>query len=159
MKKIILASLLLLFVAPVFAQDAQDDIKIIQTMYGKEKRALVGQYLALSVEDLAKFAPIYEAYEIERKELGKARLTNIAEYVNAYGSADEKKIDELTKQLMDINIKSDKLLNKYYGKVKKAIGAKNAAKFMQIENYLALSVKMSIWDNIPFIDELDGVKN
>ena len=155
MKKTILALVMFMFFAPVFAQESSDDIKIIQSIYGKEKRDLVGQFLALSPEDMAKFAPIYEAYEVERKELGKQRLQNIAEYVRVYGTADEKKMDEMTMISLKLNAQSDKLMAKYYTKVKKAIGVKNAAKFFQIENYLALSVKMSIWDNVPFLDELD----
>ena len=156
MKKTILALVMFLSFAPVFAQESSDDIKIIQSIYGKEKRDLVGQFLALSPEDLAKFAPIYEAYEVERKELGKQRLQNIAEYIRVYGTADEKEIDKLTLNNLKLNSQTDKMMAKYYAKVKKAVGTKNAAKFFQIESYLALSVKMSIWDNVPFIDELDN---
>jgi vacuolar-type H+-ATPase subunit I/STV1 len=159
MKKLLLSLILGLFITPIFAQEIQDDIKIIQTLYGKEKRDLVGQYLSLTPEELAKFAPLYDAYEMERKEIGKQRIQVISEYVNSYGTADDKKIDELTMKVIKINQESDKLTAKYYAKVKKAVGSKNAAKFFQIESYLAMSIKMSIWDNIPFIDELDGVRN
>ncbi len=156
MKKTILALVMFMFFAPAFAQESSDDIRIIQSIYGKEKRDLVGQFLALSPEDLAKFAPIYDAYEVERKEIAKQRLENIAEYILVYGTADEKEIDKLTLNNLKLNSHSDKMMAKYYAKVKKAVGTKNAAKFFQIENYLALSVRMSIWDNIPFLDELDN---
>ena len=48
MKKTILALVMFLSFAPVFAQESSDDIKIIQSIYGKEKSDLVGQFLALS---------------------------------------------------------------------------------------------------------------
>jgi hypothetical protein len=49
-------------------------------------------------------------------------------------------------------------LGKYYGKLKKSLGSKNAAKFVQLENYLMIGVNSSIYDNIPFIDELEDNK-
>lgn len=155
MKRLIIPFLLLFLSVPAFSQVENEDLQIIQSLYGKEKKEIVRAYLNLSEADFAKFWPIYEQYETERKELGKQRITNLTEYVNTYGTADDTKIDEMTLKAIKINSANDKLIAKYYGKVKKAVGAKNAAKFFQLENYFLLAVKESIWDNIPFIDELD----
>jgi hypothetical protein len=158
MKKILLTLLVLAFSAPIFAQTNSDDIAIIQSLYGKEKKELVKAYMVLSDADAAKFWPIYEAYEIERKTIGKRRLENISNYVNTYGHASEQEIDKMTLNSIKNNTAYDKLLGKYYGKLKKSLGSKTAAKFFQLENYLMIGVNASIYDNIPFIDELEDNK-
>jgi hypothetical protein len=50
------------------------------------------------------------------------------------------------------------LLSKTFSKAKKVIGGKNAAKFVQLEQYLQTIIRSHIQDNIPFIDELDKTK-
>ncbi|WP_431241929.1 hypothetical protein ACQ9BO_18505 [Flavobacterium sp. P21] len=52
----------------------------------------------------------------------------------------------------------DKLLAKTYGKLKKAVGGLNATKFVQIEQYLQVTIRAAIQDQIPFIDEIDKTK-
>jgi hypothetical protein len=52
----------------------------------------------------------------------------------------------------------DKLYSTYYDKVKKAIGAMNAAKFIQLEIYLQTEIRSAIQKSIPFVDELEIAK-
>ncbi len=156
MKKLILPLFLLFAGLSSFAQSHNDDIQVIQALYGKEKSELIKAYLNLSEADAAKFWPIYEAYEAERKALGKQRIENITKYVDTYGKADDATLDKLTMDNLKINTASDKLLAKYYGKIKKGVNTHTAAKFYQFETYMLLAVRESIWDNIPFIDELDN---
>lgn len=157
MKKLLIPFLFLFLSAPIFAQGVDnEDLQVIQSIYGKEKKEMLKSFLMLSDADAAKFWPVYEAYEVERKEQGKRRVALISEYVNTYGTADDVKLDKMTLESIKINTDSDKLLGKYYGKMKKAVGAKNAAKFFQFETYMLLAVRESIYDNIPFLDELDN---
>lgn len=155
MKKLFIPFLFLFLSAPIFGQGVEnEDLQIIQSLYGKEKKEMLKGFLMLSESDAAKFWPIYDVYEVERKEQGKRRVNLITEYVNTYGAADDAKLDKMTLESIKLNTESDKLIGKYYVKLKKAVGAKNAAKFFQFESYMLLAVKESIYDNIPFIDEL-----
>ena len=49
----------------------------------------------------------------------------------------------------------DKLIFKYYKKMKKTAGTKPAAQFYQLEYYFLNAIRMDLLDNIPFIGELD----
>lgn len=51
-----------------------------------------------------------------------------------------------------------KLMSKYYNKYKKAVGAINAAKIIQFENYMQTTVQAEIQDAIPFVGEIEALK-
>jgi hypothetical protein len=51
--------------------------------------------------------------------------------------------------------KTDKLIVKYYDKVKKESGVKTAAQFYQLEAYFLSVIRASILNSIPFIGELN----
>jgi len=56
---------------------------------------------------------------------------------------------------MKNNLSYDKLYISYYDKAKKAIGATNAAKFIQLEIYLQTGIRSSLQNAIPFVGELE----
>ncbi|WP_163401196.1 hypothetical protein [Flavobacterium fluviatile] len=155
--------LLLLFVLTVsvncFAQSVIDDeITIIQDIYGKSKWDLVKEFMNLSDSQTATFQEIYDKYETERKELGRKKIQIIDEYAKNYSTLSPSKADELTQANFKNNMDLDKLLFKSYTKVKKELGEINAAKFVQLEQYLQVTIRSSIQDSIPFIGEMNKSK-
>jgi hypothetical protein len=156
MKKLFL-SLVLIASTVTFAQ-SKDDVALIQSIYGKSKAEVVKQYLNLAEPQATAFEAVYDNYETERKTLGQKKIQIISEYAANYDNLTDDKADELTKNNLKNNIDQEKLLSKTYGKAKKVIGGKNAAKFIQLEQYLQVIIRGEIQDNIPFIDELDKTK-
>lgn len=157
MKKIIL---LLVFTATnLFAQSSlKDEVALLQDLYGKSKTDLVRQYINLSEPQATAFQKIYDQYEVDRKALGQKKIQLLNDYATNYATLDDAKAAELTEANLKNNEDLDKLLLKTYGKAKKAIGGRNAAKFVQIEQYLQVAVRSEIQDAIPFIDEIDKSK-
>lgn len=45
---------------------------------------------------------------------------------------------------------------KYYGKMKKDLGAKTAAHFLQLDDYIQTAIKFEILDELPFIGEFSN---
>lgn len=158
MKKILL-TLILSLSAGVWAQTSvADDVAIVQEIYGKSKSQVIDDFLQLPESQAAAFEEIYSKYEIERKELGKKKIQIIEDYAANYETLSDAKAEELTEANLKNNQDLDKLLSKTFGKVKKVIGGKNAAKFVQLEQYLQIIIRSEIQDNIPFIGELDKTK-
>jgi hypothetical protein len=52
----------------------------------------------------------------------------------------------------------EKLYSKYYGKVKSAIGAINAAKFIQLESALHTAIREETQEALPLIGEIERTK-
>ncbi|WPO78393.1 hypothetical protein [Flavobacterium sp. KACC 22761] len=158
MKKVLLLALLV-FSANSFAQSTlKEDVEVIQSIYGKSKADLVRQYMNLSEPQASAFQKIYDEYEVSRKALGQQKVQIINDYGNNYTTLDDAKAAQLTEASLKNVGDYDKLLSKTYGKLKKAVGGLNAAKFVQIEQYLQVTIRAAIQDQIPFIDEIDKTK-
>jgi methanogenic corrinoid protein MtbC1 len=158
MKKLLLLFVILLSSSSFSQSSATDEVALIQDIYGKSKADLMNQYMHLSEPQAAAFQKIYDEYEVSRKALGQKKIQLIDDYANSYATLDDTKAAELTEANLKNNIDSDKLLSKTYSKVKKAIGGLNAAKFVQLEQYLQVTIRAEIQDSIPFIDEIDKTK-
>ncbi len=135
-----------------------DDVAVIQSIYGKSKADLVKQYMSLSEPQASEFQKIYDEYEVQRKALGQKKMQLIKDYADNYDKIDDVKAAELTEANLKNIEDTDKLLSKTYSKVKKVVGGRNAAKFVQLEQYLQVTIRGEIQDSIPFIDEIDKSK-
>lgn len=141
------------------AQISQDDIQLVQSMYGRDKREVVKAMM--NIQDSAKssqFWKAYEAYETDRKKIGSDYIRIIEDYANNYSKLTDAKADELVKKMAANNKANDDLLMKAYNKLKPSLGALNAAKFVQLENYLKTQIRAKVMDEIPFIGELEHSK-
>lgn len=154
MKKLLVIVALFVSVAG-FAQSNKEDVDFIQSIYGKEKKTIIAGFIKLEGAQSDAFWKLYDEYETERKELGKKRIGLLERYANSYATLDDATTDQLTKEMMALGIKTDKLINTYYAKMKKGAGVKAASQFVQIETYFLSVIRASIFENIPFIGELN----
>lgn len=156
MKKITIFCATLLITIIGYSQST-DDIAIIQGLWGKEKRALVEEYMDLSAEEAPSFWSVYETYESSRKELGREKFDILMEYADNYlGLTDETASDLINRGVAN-NIAIQKLMKKTFKQMDKSISSVQAAKFIQLENYLLIATLSSIQNEIPFIGELDDL--
>lgn len=135
------------------AQSDSEEIELYQAAFGMGKKEVVSGFLQL--DSSSPFWSIYDQYETERKELGKKRVTLLKTYAEQYGEMNDADLDELMKEVISLQKSTDKLIDTYYNKVKKSVGAKPAAQFYQIEVYILSALRVEIMSNIPFIGELE----
>ncbi|MCI9844679.1 hypothetical protein [Flavobacterium pectinovorum] len=159
MKKISVILVMVIVSFSAYAQSSyKEDVELVQNIYGKSKSDLVKQYMNLSDTQETAFTKVYENYETTRKALGQTKLKLINDYTINYATLTDKKADELAKETLKNNLDYEKLFTKTYSQAKKAIGAINAAKFIQLEVYLQTVIRNEIQEAIPFIGELDKTK-
>lgn len=149
--KIIGLALLITLPFLSMAQSVEDEINYIQSEFGMEKRALVEQYMGPSMNP--EFWTVFDQFETERKELMKNRILIINEYLEKLDNLSEADADVLATKSIKNNADLAKLYGKYYKKVKKTSSAVEAAKFIQLENYIQSSILLAISESIPFIGE------
>ncbi len=159
MKKLIFIIVGLTLMTALQAQTkTPDDLDIIQSIFGKDKKELTQAYMNLQGEAATAFWPIYDEYEAKRRELVRERLITLAQYIDNYATLNDETAATLSKESLN-NIKNiDKLHEKYFNKMKKAVGTLNASKFMQMEVYFQRIVEAEVLDDIPFIGEMDNLK-
>ncbi len=116
-----------------------------------EKVQIIGVMLQLSPDQAAKFWPIYNHYDVQLTKLGDQRVAIIQDYAANYDSMTDAKADELIERSMDLVSQRNTLLKQTYEQVKADLGAKDAARFIQIENQLLLIIDLQVASQLPTI--------
>ncbi len=131
----------------------QNELEMFQSMYKIEKKALLMDFLQLGDEEAKAFWPIYEEYESERTQNANRRIDLIKKYAEEYEGLTDEQADELVKESFALRASREKLQKKYYGKVKKELGAKRAAQFVQFERFVQNAIDSQLNDSLPLIGE------
>jgi len=153
MKRFILLFTALLFVGIASAQTNKEEIDLIQSVFGMEKKAMVDDFLKVDAAKSEAFWKIYDEYEVTRKELGVNRINMLEKYANNYKSMSPETADALLKDVITNATATDKLIVKYTDKVKKITDPVTAFKFYHIENYILTSIRTRILEEIPFVEK------
>jgi len=154
MKKIVMLALFAIGTISSNAQQTKDEIAILQSAYGMQKRDLVAKFMDVSEAQSATFWSLYEEYEVARKAIGTKRANNILEYAKNYETISDENVQNMVKVSMEVNKEFNALWEKTYKKMAKTLGAKTAAKFYQLEMYLETMIRTELSESIPMIDEL-----
>lgn len=153
MKKYYLLLIALMGFTFGMAQSNKEEVDLFQAAFGKEKKAIVADFIKLEGTQKEAFWKLYDEYETSRKALGKQRIALLEKYVNNYPTLDDATTDEIIKEIQSLGGKTDKLIVTYYGKIKKSAGSKPAAQFYQLEGYLLSVIRSLIMEQIPMIGE------
>jgi hypothetical protein len=156
MKNKILVSLFGLFIISVCAnaQTFKDELDVVQTMWGKDKKALANEFLALTPEESAKFSPIYEEYLVGRKKVGLVRAEALEAYAKANAQLDDAMASKMVTTLMKNNTSLAKLQTKTFKKMSKTLSPVKAAQWWQLESYLDAEIRSAILGELPFIQPM-----
>lgn len=154
MKKIVLLAVVFLPLVAL-AQSNKEDVDLIQSIYGKEKKAIVAEFIKLDGPQKDAFWKLYDEYETKRKELGQKRVALLEKYAANYMTLDDATTAGLVKDMISLGAQTDKLAATYYKKMEKPVGVKQAAQFYQLEVYLLSVIRANIFENIPIIGELN----
>ena len=158
MKKLILILAGILPTLFVFAQSNTEEIDLVQSIYGIEKKAIVEEFVQPQKIHSTLFWETYDEYEAERKSLGKERLALLEDFAAKYENMTNEEADVWMKKVITLGKKQDKLIDTYYKKVKKSSSAIVAMRFYQLEAYLLSVIRVSILDAIPFVKESNEVQ-
>lgn len=137
-----------------FAQTVDEEIKLVQEAFGKDKKTLIESYMGLSPEKAAAFWPVYDQFEIARKEIGKERIMIINEYIEKFTHIGDEEANALAMRSLKNDAALNKLYSSYYSKVKKATSAIDAAKFIQVEFYITNTIRNVIQQELPFVGDI-----
>lgn len=160
MKKLIsLLSLLAAFAvaAPVHAQSkesADTNMQILRDKIKADKKALVAANMDLNDKEAKAFWPLYDGYQKELETLNKRTLNLIVDYADAYNN--NKLTDALAGKLIKENVAIEEaeaaMRKREAAKLLKAIPAKKAARYLQIESKIRAVIKFDLASQIPLVE-------
>jgi hypothetical protein len=136
-----------------YAQSNTEEIDFIQSIYGMEKKVIVEEFVQPKSENRVPFWEVYDAYEVERKELGKERIKLLEEFAGEFETMTNEQSEAWMKKVIALARKQNKLVVTYYKKAMKVTSPIVAMRFYQLEAYLLTAIRYEILDVIPFVEE------
>jgi hypothetical protein len=134
-------------------KNVQEYIDLLRSDVRQQKAEIMGAVMALSIEDSAKFWPIYNEYDGELTKLNDQRVANIKDYAANYDSMTDAKADELVQNAFEYRKQRAELVAKYYGRMKDALGGVQAARFLQVEEQLLEIIDLQIASSLPLVEQ------
>jgi hypothetical protein len=154
MKKFLLLILFALSFGAVSAQDfSAEELKIIQEVFGDEKRTIIAENIDFEGVDMDAFWKIYDNYESQRQDLGRERVKLLKQYTTKQGNMTALQAEEMLAEAANLRSSEDKLIMNTTKRIRKMSNPFVAVQFYQIEHYISDGIRFSILDNIDFIQD------
>jgi len=148
MKKIVFLVLAFVVTTTGISQTFQDEVKLMQSIYGMDKKEIVAEFIELNPGQEDAFWKLYDEYEVKRKEIGKKKFEIIWNYVNDYGEIKPEDAEMMMNESIPLRKRSDELVDTYYKKIKNKTDPVVAVQFYQIENYLSDLIRIKLLEEV-----------
>ena len=153
MSAVILAALVG-FAVPAFPQEKPaNNLEIVHEKLKADKKLIVAKYLELTESEAKRFWPVYEDYQKDLQKINERLLNMLQSYAAAYRN--KSLPDEEAKKLLDEWIALEqaevKQRSAYTSKVLKALPAKKAARYLQIENEYRMLFRYDLAATVPLV--------
>lgn len=156
MKKIFTVLAFSLYVMAGFAQENDGvDPKFASYMIETERRTVFVQNMNLSDTDAKVFWEIYDLFEAELVPLRESGIQTLKTYAEQYEKMTDEQAADLEKAILANQAKRVKIRKKYFNKMNKALGGKIATRFMQLDNIVAMVLRLSIYDELPLVGDMN----
>jgi hypothetical protein len=142
------------FAVPAFPQEKPaNNMEIVHEKLKADKKLIVAKYMELTESEAKRFWPVYEEYQNDLQKINERLLNMLQSYAADYRN--QSLTDEKAKKLLDewIAIDNDdaKRRASYVPKVLKALPAKKAARYLQIENEYRILMKYDLAVTVPLV--------
>ncbi|MGA9269231.1 MAG: hypothetical protein WBV45_01325 [Lutimonas sp.] len=154
MKKILFFIMTLILSANISAQDySNEEIEMMQEVFGDEKRTIIEENVNLEGADAEKFWKLYDQYEAQRKDMGMEKMKLLKSYTTKQGNMTPLQAQEMLAQAADLRSSEDKLIMNFTKRIEKVSNPFVAVQFYQIEHYISDGLRFSILNSVDFIQD------
>jgi hypothetical protein len=127
------------------------DIQLMRSDVQADKNEIIAHTMQFTDTESVAFWPVYRDYAYGQQVIGDERVQLIKDYALNYDSMDDAKAKDMVQRMINIEDETLNLREDYWPKFMKALGAKRAAKFYQVDNRLTLIINLQLSENIPLI--------
>ena len=128
-----------------------DEIKMLREDIQAAKDDIIKDTMQFTDSESQAFWPVYKDYAQEQHSIADDRLNLITDYAQNLDKMDDSKASSLTQRFLQIEDQTQALRKKYLPKFEKALGAKRAAKFYQVDNRLTMMMNVQLATEVPLI--------
>jgi outer membrane PBP1 activator LpoA protein len=138
------------FAAQGNAADATD-LQALSTAVRADKKAYVASMLALTPEEAKKFWPAYDAYQRTLDMTTREKNTTIVEVIGQDKPVSDLYAKQIAKDLIVAEEMEVKARRTLHNRVMRALPAKKAARYLQLESKIRAAQAYDIAETIPLI--------
>jgi hypothetical protein len=135
--------------ADVSAQRAADTLEFADRMWAMKKKAVVLEYMQLTEAEKAAFWPVYDSYNGATAHLEIECMHLLAMYSKDYHELSPQKLENLSTRILQNDFMLAKLRKQFYKRFKKALSARQATAFMQLDNEFRTMIRVDMQRNSP----------
>jgi hypothetical protein len=128
-----------------------DDIAVLRQDVQADKTEIISRNMQFTDAQSTAFWPVYRNYAHDQQAIGDQRVALIKDYAANYDQIDDAKAQSYIQRAFKFDDDMLKLRRSYESKFEKAIGAKQTAKFYQVDNRLSLVVNLQLASLLPII--------
>jgi hypothetical protein len=138
--------------APATATPLTDsDIQLMRSDVQADKNEIILATMQFTDAESTAFWPVYRDYSRDQHVIADERIQLVKDYAKDYGTVDDAKATDMFQRMIKIDDKTLKLREGYWPKFMKALGAKRAAKFYQVDNRISLIINLQLTSAVPLI--------
>jgi len=126
-------------------------VELLRSDVRSQKVAILSEMMEFTEQEDAKFWPIYREYDVELSKINDDRVSLIQEYAKNYEKMTDTVADRIARGALDLEARRNALKLKYYDRLKTALSAKTAARFLQVENQLLMILDLQISAALPVV--------
>jgi hypothetical protein len=126
-------------------------VELLRSDVRSQKIAIITEMMEFTDAEDAAFWPIYREYDLELSKLNDERVGVIRDYADNYSQVTDAIADRIASKALDLEVRRSALKSKYYERVKSALSAKTAARFLQVENQLLMIIDLQIASSLPIV--------
>jgi hypothetical protein len=154
-KTVSVALALMIGVAPLgWAQDKPaNNMEIIHEKLKADKKLIVAKYMELTESEAKRFWPVYEDYQKDLQKIHERLGNLLRSYAAEYrkNSLSDEKAKALLDEWIAIDQDQAKQRKAFAPKVLKALPAKKAARYLQIENEFRTLLNYDLAATVPLV--------
>jgi phage terminase large subunit-like protein len=127
------------------------DIQLMRSDVRSDANKIIADTMQFTDAESTAFWPVYRDYSHDQQKVGDEVVKLIKDYATNYDTMDAATAKELIQRLMNTEAETHNLQQDYWPKFMKALGAKRAAKFYQVDRRLRLIVNVQLASVVPLL--------
>jgi hypothetical protein len=124
-------------------------IELLRSDVKAQATAVIAEVMQFSDDDAAKFWPIYREFELDLSKFGDERVALIMKYSDNFENMTDEVADQLAQGVFKSEQARHDLKMRYYERIKKALTARDAARFLQVLNQVLLITDLQVAAELP----------
>jgi len=129
----------------------EDDIAVLRQDVQVERAEIIVRNMNFTEGHSKAFWPIYRDYAHDQQVIGDQRIALIKDYAMNHDSIDDAQAESYIERALKLEQEGLDLKRKYVPRFTKAIGARQTAKFFQVDNRLNLLTNVQLASLLPII--------